>query len=269
MSNNTLNGHNGRKAHYIVAGDGPPVVLIHGIGGSLHHWDLLIPELVKAGYRAYALDLLGHGESIKPQDAKEYHVEELYTHAAEWIDSLGCEQPIYLAGHSMGGFVSLNYALRNPGKIRRMVLVDPFYSPKQASPFLKLAGRNPEMSKRILDTTPRWLVKPMVRGNKNIAKNASPDTVRRMAQDYKRADPNILYIAPSTWDLTPQLSAVRQETLLIWGEKDQTLSPKSFPKMAERLPNCETHSYSNCGHTPHLTNAASFNEKVLHFLQRD
>lgn len=268
MNKTTHNGRNGKNAHYIVAGDGPVVVLIHGIGGSLHHWDLLIPELVEAGFRAFALDLLGHGESPKPHGADDYHIEEIYSHAASWIDSLGCDQPIHLIGHSMGGYVSLNYTLRNPGKVQRMVLVDPFYSPTQASPFIKLAGRNPEVSKKILDTTPRWLVKPMVKGNKNIAKNLSPDTVQRMAQDFKRAHPNILHVAPSTWDLTPQLSAIHQETLVIWGEKDLTLSPKSFPKMVERMPNGQAYPIPKTGHTPHLTKAKSFNEKVLGFLRR-
>ena len=60
-------------ANYVQQGSGSPVVLIHGVAASLHDWDDLTPDLAKNGYASYALDLLGHGDSPKP-DSRSYHV---------------------------------------------------------------------------------------------------------------------------------------------------------------------------------------------------
>ncbi|MBI3737910.1 MAG: alpha/beta fold hydrolase, partial [Chloroflexi bacterium] len=63
--------------NFISKGKGSPVILIHGLAASLHDWDFLLPELDKAGYAGYALDLLGHGESPKP-DSREYEMDWLF-----------------------------------------------------------------------------------------------------------------------------------------------------------------------------------------------
>ena len=68
------------STNFIVKGEGPPVVLIHGLAASLHDWDCLAPELAEAGYQAFALDLLGHGDTIKPTKASDYHIKVVYRH---------------------------------------------------------------------------------------------------------------------------------------------------------------------------------------------
>ena len=68
------------KVNYVQQGTGSPVILVHGLAASLHDWDALLPELASAGYAAYALDLLGHGESFKPLARTEYTVESVFAH---------------------------------------------------------------------------------------------------------------------------------------------------------------------------------------------
>ena len=58
--------------YYEKQGDGPPAILIHGMGASLRQWDYLMPQLAAAGFSAYALDLPGHGDSLKPEAAEHY-----------------------------------------------------------------------------------------------------------------------------------------------------------------------------------------------------
>jgi pimeloyl-ACP methyl ester carboxylesterase len=65
-------------------GNGAPVVLLHGIAASHHDWDDLLPVLEKNGRCAYALDLLGHGESAKPA-SPAYQMEWLYNHFLHWL----------------------------------------------------------------------------------------------------------------------------------------------------------------------------------------
>ncbi len=78
-----LNGIN-----YRASGEGPPVILIHGMAASLEGWELIRPDLEAAGYQVLALDLPGHGDSLKPKTRSAYHIEEIYNHFVNWICSL-------------------------------------------------------------------------------------------------------------------------------------------------------------------------------------
>ncbi|GJQ34353.1 MAG: hypothetical protein JETCAE01_03630 [Anaerolineaceae bacterium] len=109
---------NGNKVNYVHQGNGEPVILIHGLAASLHDWDDLLPELERAGYAGYALDLLGHGESEKPVRTRDYSVENAYADFAEWLDLLDFRDPLILIGHSLGAGISMMYAQRNPERVR-------------------------------------------------------------------------------------------------------------------------------------------------------
>ena len=75
--------------HYEIKGDGPVMILLHGMSTSHKDWRLLWPKLVKAGYRVVLADLLGHGDSAKPAEARLYTTKALFAVLADWIDYLG------------------------------------------------------------------------------------------------------------------------------------------------------------------------------------
>src|SRR5574342_22961 len=89
----------------VQAGRGAPVVLVHGLAASLHDWDGLLPDLAAHGYAGYAADLLGHGESIRPQRIDDYTSDSVFAHLGEWIDALNLNGPAILIGHSLGGYL--------------------------------------------------------------------------------------------------------------------------------------------------------------------
>ena len=74
--------------HYENQGEGPPAILLHGMGASLRQWDYLMPQLASAGFSAYAPDLPGHGDSPKPKVVEQYHIEALAGQVKDWIDNL-------------------------------------------------------------------------------------------------------------------------------------------------------------------------------------
>lgn len=271
---NIMVGDN-QKVNYVRQGEGEPVILVHGLAASLHDWDDLIPELADSGYASYALDLLGHGESAKPGSMNDYTVEKTFAHFSDWIDSLHLDQPMILIGHSLGGGLSLLYALRHPERVRALVLVNPFYDLTQLPLILQKVFHHQLINTTLIERTPyrvfRFLV-DMTSFTSYVGKREShslPEHIRyQTALDYKRASSGI-YNIPRTLPAHPLDPAqVTQPTLLLWGGRDQTLAPDSFPKLAEQLPNLKgTHTLPICGHVPHQCHPMDFNPHVMKFLR--
>ena len=104
----------------VEAGDGPPLVLLHGPGEFKERWIRVIPELSRT-YRVIAPDFPGHGRSGSPEDGLD--ADRVFA----WIDSLiddCCQDRPVLVGHILGGSVAARYAARRPGRLERLVLVD-------------------------------------------------------------------------------------------------------------------------------------------------
>lgn len=265
---------NHQKVNCVQQGEGDPVILTHGLAASLHDWDNLLPELAASGFAGYALDLLGHGESEKPPNPREYSVELAFDHFSRWIDSLQRNEPLVLIGHSLGGGLSLMYALRHPERVRAIVLVNPFYDIAQLPPILKNVFRNHLFRTDLINRAPyrvfRFLVDvtsfSVYVGRREA--HTLPEHIRyQTALDYKRASSGI-YNYPRTFpSLTSSLSRVTQPTLLLWGGRDQTLAPSSFPKLKDLLPNVKSaHEIPLCGHVPHQCHPEKFNPHVMRFL---
>lgn len=104
-------------------GEGPVVVLVHGIASSSATFERVIPMLSDR-YRYIALDLLGFGGSPAPDDA-EYTVEEHVEALHRTIRSLGLDAPFILVGHSLGSLLSARYAAVHPQQVSRLVLMSP------------------------------------------------------------------------------------------------------------------------------------------------
>lgn len=101
----------------------PPVILLHGIAASGEDWGKLIP-LLTPYFRCITIDLLGFGESPKPQWA-DYSMEQHVRSIHEAIQSLLLKDEYILIGHSMGSLLATRYARRHPGQIKRLLLLSP------------------------------------------------------------------------------------------------------------------------------------------------
>ena len=260
------------RANFIQQGQGRPIIMIHGLAASLHDWDDLVPALAQRGYRAYALDILGHGDSPKI-DSRAYQMNWLFEHLCGWIDSLGLTQPPVLIGHSLGGYLTLEYARRFPDRAHGLILVDPFFRLSQLPGFLRLTYRRPELNMAVVERTPQWLFRMIVdvtslsMGHSNGGAHTLPEPIRvQMALDYKRTAPGAYNLLNTMQDLTPYLASIAQPTLLVWGTRDATLSPDSFKDMLSRMPNVTGHAFV-AGHVPHQSHAPQFNQLALDFLE--
>ncbi|MHB9857848.1 alpha/beta fold hydrolase [Streptomyces sp. YIM S03343] len=127
--------HGYRRA-FRMAGSGPALVLIHGIGDSSATWADLIPDLART-HTVIAPDLLGHGASDKPR--ADYSVAAFANGLRDLLTTLGIESAT-LVGHSLGGGVAMQFAYQFPERTERLVLVSAGGVGREVNPLLRLAS---------------------------------------------------------------------------------------------------------------------------------
>jgi pimeloyl-ACP methyl ester carboxylesterase len=115
---------NGVSINYLVEGDGPAIMLVHGFASSLqgnYRAPGIIDALVKAGRKAVALDCRGHGRSGKPHDPEAYGGSKMADDVIALMDHLGIDRAD-LMGYSMGGFISSALMISHPERFRSVIL---------------------------------------------------------------------------------------------------------------------------------------------------
>jgi pimeloyl-ACP methyl ester carboxylesterase len=113
----------GGRIHYLDEGSGPPLVLIHGLGGQMHNFTHSLLDRLKQNHRVIILDRPGCGYSTRPRNASAALGAQAKTIAA-LVDKLGLEQPL-IVGHSLGGAIALMLALEHPEKVGGLALLAP------------------------------------------------------------------------------------------------------------------------------------------------
>jgi pimeloyl-ACP methyl ester carboxylesterase len=111
-----------------AAGEGPPVVLCHGITATRRYVIHGSRALERAGHRAVTYDARGHGESDPAPAGQGYGYPELVSDLAAVVEEEAGEGPLVLGGHSMGAHTAVAYALANPGRIAALVVIGPVYT---------------------------------------------------------------------------------------------------------------------------------------------
>jgi len=112
---------NGLRLHYQQTGEGPPLVLIHGLTGNLAVWHLKIVPLLSDNFRILTYDLRGHGYSAMPPTG--YSADDMAGDLLELTDALGIERPTFV-GHSYGADIALYYAAQHPDRVDQVIAIE-------------------------------------------------------------------------------------------------------------------------------------------------
>lgn len=115
---------NGVRLHYVEAGAGPLVILLHGFPDFWYGWRYQIGALAAAGYRVIAPDMRGYNLSEKPSGVLAYHIRHLIDDVAGLLRMFGGEQGGSLAGHDWGGVVAWHTARRHPELVRKLAILN-------------------------------------------------------------------------------------------------------------------------------------------------
>ncbi len=268
--------YQGIKINYYEAGQGPPVILLHGFGACTYTWRYLAPALAK-DHRVFALDLKGYGLSDKPEDGK-YAVSDQADMVAEFIRTRDLHD-LVVVGHSMGGGVTLMtyFQVRqdSPARIRKLVLIDSAGYPQKMPWFIRFA-RIPvlnEIGGRLLSS--RFVTSMVLRKcyyNKDKITDEQIDTYayygslpgarEAVIQTAKQIIPEDIEA------VTARYKTISVPVLIIWGAEDEVV-PLSVGKQFKRdIPGSELVILPKCGHIPPEEEWQKTNEFVEAFLKK-
>ncbi len=256
MSDPTRGGRyqevDGVRIFYREAGDGTPLLLLHGWTGHSFQWRKMIPPLA-AGCRVYALDLPGCGLSDRPDI--RYTMKELVGFVHGFVRRLNLA-PCVVAGTSHGGFVSVRYALDHPGDARGLVLLTSSglnvkyplvlrvcFLPvvRYLVPYLLLVPRD-------LKLWVRARLYPRTQWHRNLLADHLLATCSLRSWSGLRSAMRILNSITAADLVDERLGAIRCPTLLIWGDRDETLSPAMAEIFRRGIPDCRLRWLQGCGH---------------------
>ncbi|XVQ09284.1 alpha/beta fold hydrolase [Spirillospora sp. CA-255316] len=243
-----------------VAGEGPPLVLLHANPGDHRDYDAVVPALSQR-YTTYGVDWPGYGGSAGTAAAPSAmaYAEIL----PEIVDALGLDR-VALIGNSVGGYAAASFAIAHPDRVTALVLVNSggFSALNPATRgFIRLMGR-PSSMRLLAGRLPRFYLRrrtPAVR--QIIARDAA-----------RRGDPRANAVAAALWrsfaapehDLRSRASAITAPTLLVWGSRDPMVGLDA-PGVRKAIPGARWRTLPT-GHAPFAEAPERFLGAVMPFL---
>ena len=264
------------NVHYVRMGEGPPVVLLHGLSASWYTWCRNVEPLARAGFTVLALDLPGYGVSAKPRDL-DYTPANGAKLVNDFLEALRVDRAV-IVGNSAGGLVAGMFALNYPFRVERLVLVAPGGMGREVAwvlHFAVLPGlgeaifRTPVFDKfdfhrltfcnasKFLDQ-----VLPELRRTARLpgARRALLRSIRSSVNLFGQRKQNMIL---------DRLSKLPIPILTVWGEEDIIIPASQTQEVARLLPRGIVKTIPDCGHWPHMEQEETFNQLLADFLRGD
>jgi pimeloyl-ACP methyl ester carboxylesterase len=224
----------GRVAHYLKAGSGPPVVMLHGGASDCRDW-IETMQALQHSYTLYAPDIVGYGKSDSSR--REFYLSDFVDFIRGFVRELGVDSQHVLVGHSIGGRICLEIALRQPDLVRRLVLIDTVGFGKLARWGLSLGAIIWGFREALGKTQPY------------------PRFRKRDGED-------------KDWICLNELSSLRVPTLLVWNSRDPYYPVSGALRARELIPEVRLEIFRGYGHAPHVKKRERFNRLLLEYLSQ-
>lgn len=269
----SLHGH---RVAYRMEGEGPAILLIHGITNSSETWDRVF-DLLAQNYTVIAPDLIGHGESAKPRG--DYSMGAYASGMRDLLMALGIENATFV-GHSLGGGIAMQMAYQFPERCDRLVLVSSGGLGREVSPLLRAAtlpgsefaiplffkagllgiGRTASSALGRIGLKPGTDLEEIARGWASLsdhdAMSAFVHTLRASVDPGgQRVDArDRLYLAGEA------------PCLIIWGERDRIIPFSHGEEAHQLIPGSRLDLFPSAGHFPHRSHAVRFAKLLDEFI---
>jgi len=249
----------GHKIAYYQAGKGGAVIFIHGLGADSRHWAANIDALSQ-NFRVIAVDQIGYGQSDKP--LMRYTVENFSAYLQGFLQALKIPKAS-LVGNSLGGWVALDFTLRHPQMVEKLVLVD-------AAGLRPTAALNwPEGGRMTLSPiTTKWFFELMEANKQWATADLGPNAFERHVQNgdsYTVASSVAEMLTGHDFE-DKKLGNVRVPTLIIWGRDDLLIPLAMGEQFHKGIAGSQMIVMDGTGHIPMVGKPAEFNQVVSKFL---
>lgn len=265
----------GHSVGYRRAGEGEPLLLIHGLAGSSKTWDSVIPMLTEHA-DVIAVDLLGYGESAKPQG--DYSLGAFASGLRDFLSVIDVES-VTIVGHSFGGGVAMQLAYQHPHLVERLVLAGSGGLGREVSWLLRLLtlpGFEYVM--------PIAFPKPIVDRATDVGRQLNRRNIRspRLSemwraysslagatnrQAFVRTMRGVIEPTGQTVNASDRLYlAAHIPTMIVWGENDGIIPVAHAYAAHELIPTSRLEVMPGVGHFPHVEEPEEFAELLIDFL---
>jgi len=260
---------NGVNLNYEVAGQGEAVVFLHGMTGSTRDWASQV-KVLSPKYKVVCLDMRGHGQSGAPSKEEEYSMP-IFAEDVFGILKLLDIKKCCLGGHSVGGFISLEFAMRHQDMLAGLILVDTSSGSSFRDPgFTQMRQKLDELAlSQGLEAAFEYDATNNPQRIERFQKHPEQKEVARRkvlmtsVEGYMYGPKAIL-----KWEaVTPRLSEVKMPALIFWGDEDIPFEEPS-KILKEGIADSELVTVKGSGHNPHEEAPDVFNEALLKFLDR-
>jgi len=241
----------GLRVHYRDEGEGETIVLLHGFGASLHTWEKWAKDLVKS-YRVIRVDIPGFGLSDSPK-RHHIHVDFFVNWLEHFLNHLRVRH-CYLAGNSFGGWMSWEFVLEHPNRVKKLVLIDAagYFTKDTNVRTIEYANRG--WLKKLLETgIPRFLIKSLVSkafGDKSKLDDFMINRYYGLANREGNLASIIKFASKSPVANTHKIKEIGHPTLIMWGAKDTVIHYADAFSFKHDIKDSRLVMYDGAGHVP-------------------
>jgi pimeloyl-ACP methyl ester carboxylesterase len=266
----------GSRMAYRTAGEGPAVLLIHGMAGSSETWQPII-RLLARNHTVIAPDLLGHGDSAKPRG--DYSLGAMASGIRDLLVALGHER-VTVVGHSLGGGIAMQFIYQFPERCERLVLVSSGGLGREVSTLLRMlafpgseyvlaVGCAPQVM-RAREKLTGWFARAGLRPAPALA-----EILRSYASlGDGQARAAFLHTLRSVVDVGGQRVSANDKlylasdvpTMIVWGERDPLIPVTHAHGAHEALPGSRLELFPKSGHFPHRDDPERFSDLLDRFI---
>ncbi|MBZ1348537.1 MAG: alpha/beta hydrolase [Candidatus Nealsonbacteria bacterium] len=251
------------KINYKVAGQGQPVFILHGWGGSSDSWIKVQEILASQGYKVICPDFPGFGKSALPLEpwGVEQYAEWLNNFIKEFKDKeTDAGEPFFFLSHSFGGRVAIKFSIQYPTKLKKLIFCGSAGIKIKPSLKTKIIFYLAKTGNTIFNS--KYLVKFKNRARKILylflgrnsdylkARGVMRETIKKVLQE----------------DLLSDLPKIKTKTLIVWGKDDNAVPLKCAYLFKTKIRNSRLEILPNAGHSPHLEDPKKLSEIILNFL---
>jgi pimeloyl-ACP methyl ester carboxylesterase len=235
-----------------VPAEQPAAVFVHGAGGSHQHWLYQVRDLPRSP--TYAVDLPGHGRSEGPgRDSISAYADWLFS----FLDEAGLDRAV-LVGHSMGGGIALDVALRHPDRVAGLGLVATGARLRVAPVILDSIRQAPEAATQLISD---WAFGP----------EAPPEMVRLGRRQMSQTPADVLhgdFVACDAFDVMARLGEIAAPTFVLCGTQDRLTPPKYATYLRDHIANATLHLVEGAGHMVMIEQPQAVTKPLAAFADR-